>query len=107
MCNNRKMFIRFEDHHEVIVLAGNQHINAKGDVLIYNNNFEIVLKNVLFSSELHANFISVNKVVDSGLFAEFDEKKAVIKSADKIVVLKAERRHNEKPTEREYVLLTT
>lgn len=108
MCNNKRMFVRFEGHHEVIALAGNQHINAsgKGDVLIYNNNFEIVLQNVLFSSELQANFISVNKVVDCGLFAEFDEKKAVIKRADGTVVLKAERRNsmfivnNDNPKER-------
>ena len=77
ICNDREMFVRFKDHHHVIAMAGNNHINVTGkvDVLIYNDNFEILLQKVLFSSELQTNFISVNKVVHCGSFAEFKSYK--------------------------------
>ncbi len=83
-------------HSEKITLAGNKHIEAvgKGDVSIYNKEYEITLENVLYSPELQANFISVSKAVDRGLTVHFDKKRASIRRADGDIVLQAMRRSN-------------
>lgn len=96
MCNQRELFIRFVDHAEEIALAGNKHIIAtgKGDVKIFNNSYEILLQNVLYSSDLQANFISINKCVENGYFAKFDKMKAEISRKDGQVVVVAHRKDN-------------
>lgn len=111
MCNDRSKFVSFQKHNEIIALAGNNYINAigKGDVLIHHNNFEIILQNVLFSPELQANFISVNKAVDCGLNVKFDANGAVVQREDRTIVLNALRRDNmfvatDSATERNYAV---
>lgn len=96
MCNNRNIFTHISDHIEVIALAGDKQITAvgKGDVVIHNSGFELLLENVLYSPELQANFISVSKAVDRGLSVKFNSKKAVMTRSDSTVVLQAVRQNN-------------
>lgn len=96
MCNDRSMFINYQTHNEIILLAGDKHIDAigKGDVLIRYDNYDIMLENVLYSPELQANFISVSKAVDRGLTVMFDAKKALVRRRDGDIVLSASRREN-------------
>lgn len=68
MCNDRKMFDRFEDHNKRIALAGDNYIRAigRGEVFIEYGDFGVTLQNVLYSPELQANFISITKAVNRG-----------------------------------------
>lgn len=81
MCNQRSVFVNYRHHNEIISLAGDKHINAKGkgDVLMKHNDYDILLENVLYSPELQANFISVSKVVDRGLIVKFDANDAIVR----------------------------
>lgn len=97
MCNDRNMFIHMKEHIETISLAGDKYITAtgKGDVNLKSySNFDVVLRNVLFSPELQANFVSISKVVERDCVATFDKDAAYIKNVDGEVVLKAAKKNN-------------
>lgn len=97
MCCKREMFVNFVEHAEEISLAGDKTIVAKGkgDVQIENvNGFPIIFQNVLYSPELHMNFISVSRVVEKGLIVKFNSKFASVQQADGTVVLRAEKQNN-------------
>lgn len=96
MSNQRSVFVNYHDHDEIISLAGNKHINAKGkgDVLMKLDDYDVFLENVLYSPELQANFISVSKAVDRGLNVNFGSTGAIVKRPDGDVVLRAKRNDN-------------
>ena len=49
MCNDRNMFVRFENHHDQIMLVGNKFIIAtgKGGVFFQFRYFDLTFQNVL------------------------------------------------------------
>ena len=93
MCNERRLFVRFEDCNEEIILAGNKSIKAVGigDVIFRTKQYEIILQNVLFSADLQANFLSINKFVLHGYTAKFNKSGATICESNGDIVIAAQR----------------
>ena len=96
MCCEKELFTTFKEHNESISLAGDQQIVAKGkgDVEIILNNIRLIFQNVLYSPELHMNFISISRAVENGLTVHFNNKVAEIKRGDGSVVLRAQKYNN-------------
>lgn len=94
MCNNRSLFVELKEHEESIALAGNKNIKAVGIGDIFFENENILLKDVLYSPELKASFISVSKMVDKGVSVNFNCENAVIQKTNGSVIFKAVRSEN-------------
>jgi len=94
MCNDRSLFVYFEEHEEIISLAGNKYIKAVGIGVIFFKHENIILTDVLLSPELKASFIFVSKIVDKGMSVNFNKETAVIRKADGSVIFKAIRDEN-------------
>lgn len=91
MCNDKNLFVTFEEHDERIILAGDNFLKAtgRGNVLLKSEEFEITLQNVLYSQDIQANFISISKAVNQGLEAIFTKSNAIIRTKQNDVILKA------------------
>lgn len=96
MCANRNLFTKLDKCSENILLANKTSIVAEGigTVNIFVNNCTIELKDVLYSSDLNGNFLSVSKVVQYGGIIKFNEKEAIFTDGNGELVLKAERNDN-------------
>lgn len=67
-CFNIDMFEKYEKHDECIYLPSGiiLKVIGRGNVIIYNKENKIILRNVLDVPELKGNFISISKVLESG-----------------------------------------
>ena len=90
MCRYREMFATLEPKKQSIVLASGESIYSEGIGkvrLVTKENQMFELENVWYVPQLCMNFISVSKLLISGMSVVFTRKSAIIKKDDTIITM--------------------
>lgn len=90
LCCERRLFESFEEHIEMISLAGENKIEAKGRGSVRIAECNVLLNDVLFVPELQCNFISVGKVAAKDI-VKFNAREARILDSNGKTVLTAKK----------------